>query len=211
MSRIDEVTTFAVAVGRAVDGVATPNTLRSALRVRLAGIGTPPVRNDGVWARTWSHDGFVVVADAGTIPLDHPSSSAPSPKHLAGAFDLHLVLAADGYDDLAVTLACNHDAIPLRPAAFPLAPRPIALRGRVLIAGIVPQPLAGATVSLTASSPAVPLPPPVTTDADGAYAFVSVPATRSLTISAAGGGHSGTQTISPPYHASVLTVNFALA
>ncbi|MFN2459498.1 MAG: hypothetical protein ABR591_02200, partial [Candidatus Velthaea sp.] len=104
---IEELTTFALLAGSATDAVAAPPALlRSPLRIRIAGIGTPPVPSDAVWARAYSNDGFVIAADAGRIALDDPTSSGPAVKHLAGAFDLHFVLLAGGYDDLPVTVAC---------------------------------------------------------------------------------------------------------
>jgi hypothetical protein len=211
VTAFEEATTFALLVGMTIDAVAAaPARLRSPLRVRLAGVGTPPVPSDGIWCRSWSADSFVIVADATVIGLDAPASSAPSPKHLAGAFDLHFTLAADGYADLPVTVSCNHDQVPLRPGAYALAPRPFALRGRVTVGTVTPVPLAGASVTLTASVPAVMLPPATVTDADGTYVFVAIPAVRSLTVAAAGGGHSGTQTIEPPYPDPLVTTNFAL-
>lgn len=201
----DELTTFALLAGTATDAVAAPPALlRSPLRVRIAGIGTPPVAGEGLWARAYSNDGFVIVADAATIPLDDASSSGPAVKHLAGAFPLHLVLSAPGYDDLAVTVACNHDQIPIS-ASYALAPQPFAIRGRVTT-GAPPVASAGTTVTLASAVPAVPLPPPVATASDGTYAFPSVPAARSLTLTA--GGQS--QTVLATYPAPVLTVNFAL-
>ena len=211
MTAFEEATTYALLVGTAIDAIAAaPARLRSPLRVTLAGIGTPPVRSDGIWCRNWTADAFVIGADATAIGLDAPASSAPSPKHLAGAFDLHFTLAADGYTDLAVTVSCNHDRVPLRPAAYALAPQPFALRGRVTVGTVTPVPLAGATVTLTGSVPAVALPPATLTDADGTYVFVAIPAVRSLTITAAGSGHSGTQTVEPPYPDPLVTTNFAL-
>jgi hypothetical protein len=211
VTAFEEATTYALLVGTAIDAVAAaPSRLRSPLRVTLAGIGTPPVAVDGIWCRTWTTDGFVIAADATVIGLDAPSSSGPSPKHLAGAFDLHFTLAADGYADLPVTVSCNHDHVPLRPAPYVLAPHPFALRGRVAVGTVAPAPLAGATVTLTGSVPAVALPAATVTDADGTYVFVAIPAVRSLTIVAAGSGHSGTQTIEPSYPDPLVTTNFAL-
>ena len=212
MTAFEEVTTFALLVGTAIDAVAAaPARMRSPLRVSIDGVGTPPIPIGGIWCRNWSADSFVIVADATVIGLDAPGSSAPSPKHLAGAFDLHFTLAADGYAGLAVTVSCNHDQVPLRPGAYALAPRPFALRGRVTVGTVTPVPLAGASVTLTASVPAVTLPPATVTDADGTYVFVAIPGVRSLTVAVAGGGHSGSQTIEPSYPDPLVTTNFALA
>ena len=211
MTAFEEATTYALLVGTAIDAVAAaPSRLRSPLRVSLAGIGTPPVAIDGIWCRTWTTDGFVIIADATVIGLDAPASSAPSPKHLAGAFDLHFTLSADGYAELPVTVSCNHDQVPLRPVPYVLAPQPFALRGRVAVGTVAPVPLAGATVTLTGSVPAAALPAATVTDADGTYVFVAIPAVRSLTIAAAGSGHSGTQTVEPSYPDPLVTSNFAL-
>ncbi|MFN2459499.1 MAG: hypothetical protein ABR591_02205, partial [Candidatus Velthaea sp.] len=90
-------------------------------------------------------------------------------------------------------------------ATYALAPRPFAIRGRVTT-GNPPVASAGTTVTITSSVPAVALPPPVPTAPDGTYAFASVPAARSLTITAG----TQTQTVTPAYPDPVLTVNFAL-
>jgi Carboxypeptidase regulatory-like domain len=208
---MDELTTFALLVGEVHDAVALPPDLRTPVRVSALGLGTPAVPTDGVWARTYRDDAFVIVADAAAVFLDDPRSSAPSPKHLAGVFDLHFVIDAPGYTEKSVTVACNKDAIPIRPTPYALAPRPIAMRGRVtLTTGLVTAPLVGATVTLTGSVPVAPLPGAATTDSDGTYTFVSVPAVRSLTVVVSGGGHTKTSTVVPTYPDPVLTVNFAL-
>ncbi|MGA8100452.1 MAG: hypothetical protein WB810_17505, partial [Candidatus Cybelea sp.] len=111
---IEELTTFALLTGTVVDAVAlAPALLRSPVGVEVVGLGTPPVPTDTICGRTYQSNGFVIVADAGSIRLDDPRSTSPDPKHLAGVFDLHFVLSAPGYADLAVAVACNHDAIPI--------------------------------------------------------------------------------------------------
>jgi hypothetical protein len=201
----EELTSFALLTGTVTDAVAAPPApLRSPIGVRIVGIGTPPVPSGALWARAYSGDGFVIAAAAGSVALDDPSSTAPDPKHLAGAFDLHFILSARGYADVPVVLACNHDALPIA-ATYALAPLPFAIRGRVT-AGTPPAPVAGALVSITAASPAIVIPPPATTAPDGTYALPSVPAARSLTLTV--NAHS--ETVAPTYPDPVLTVNFAL-
>lgn len=207
---IEERLSYALLVGAAVDGIlGTPP--RSPLGVQMLGLGTPPIPFDGVWARAYSGDGFVVVADAGAVAVDHPELGAPPPKHLAGKFDLHFTLSASGYDDLPVTVNCNHDALPIKPAAYKLAPHPFAVHGRVTTGGFSPVPLAGATVSVTATVPPLVLPavlpPPVVTDANGTYAFPAVPAATTITVTVA--GHAPSATVLTNYPEPTLTVNFA--
>jgi len=194
----DELLSYALLAGEVVDAVlGTPP--RAPVAVHLVGVGTPPVPRDGMSARTYRPDGFVVVADARTIAVDDPASSGPSPKHLAGAFDLHFVLSARGYADLAQVVHCNHDAVPMRPPAYALVPQPFALRGRVTQGGLTPTPFAGASVAIAATALAT------TTDADGTYVFVSVPAAATVTVVA-----NGTpRTVPTSYPDPVLTVNFA--
>jgi hypothetical protein len=197
-----EITTFALLTGSVTDAVDGMPVRRSPLRVAELGIGTPPVASDALWARSYSAGGFVIAADAGRIALDDPRSSAPDPKHLAGAFDLHFVIAADGYADLPVTVTCNHDALPIA-ATYALVPGPFAIRGRVTT-GNPPVAAGGTSVDITAAVPPISVPPPAVTAADGTFAFPSVPAAQSVTLAA--GGQS--QTVVPAY--PVLTVNFAL-
>jgi hypothetical protein len=197
-----EITTFALLTGAVSDAVEGAPLRRSPVRVVDVRIGTPPVATDAVWARAYSAGGFVIAADAGRIALDDPRSSAPDPKHLAGAFDLHFVIAADGYADLPVTVTCNHDALPIA-GTYALVPGPFAIRGRVTT-GNPPVAAGGTSVDISAAVPAMSLPAPAMTSADGTFAFPRVPAAQSLTLVA--GGQS--QTVVPAY--PVLTVNFAL-
>ena len=111
---MEELTTYALLVGHVTDAsLAPPAKLRTRVNIHITGVGTPPHAIDGLWARTWTDDGFVIAADAGNIPLDNPHASGPDPKHLAGAFDLHFIVSAPGYNDLPVTFTCNHDTIPI--------------------------------------------------------------------------------------------------
>jgi hypothetical protein len=197
-----EVTTFALLTGSVTDAITGTPLSRSALSVRLLEIGAPPAPSDAIWARSYSESGFVIAADAGRIGLDDPSSSGPDPKHLVGTFDLHFVLAANGYADLPVTVGCNHDAVPLT-ASYALTPGPFAIRGRVTT-GNPPVAAGGVSVDITAATPPITAPGPVLTAADGTYAFPSVPAARSVTLGVSG----QSQTVEPAY--PVLTVNFAL-
>lgn len=198
----EEVTTFALLTGTVTDAVAGAPLARSALAVQLVGIGTPPAASDALWARAYSPSGFVIAADAGRIALDDPSSAGIDPRHLAGAFDLHFIIAADGYADLPVTVACNHDAVPIE-GAYSLNPGPFAIRGRVTT-GNPPVAAAGLSVAVTAATPAISLPSSVTTAADGTYALPVVPAAQSVTLTVSG----QSQTVAPAF--PVLTVNFAL-
>lgn len=193
-----ELLSYALVAGSVVDAVlgATP---RTPVRVTLLGIGTPPQPVDGTSARAYAPDGFVIAADARAIRVDDASSSGPSPRQLAGSFDVRFVLSADGYDDLAAVVHCDHDALPLRPAPYALAPRPFAVRGRVTQGGLTPTPLAGAAISIAATALAT------TTAADGTYVFASVPAAATVTVLA-----NGTpRTVATTYPEPVLTVNFA--
>lgn len=200
---MEELTTFALLVGRVTDSIlAAPSTLRSPISVRVLGLGTPPTPSKVLWARAYDIGGFVIAADAGAIALDDPRSTGPDPKHLAGAFDVHFVLSAAGYADLAVALPCSHDAVPIA-KSYALAPQPFAIRGRVTIGNAA---FGGLSVSITAATPPIPLPPAVLTASDGTYSFASVGAAQSITLSAAG----GSQTVVSTYPDPILTVNFSL-
>ena len=199
---MEEITSFALLTGTVSDSVAGTSLARSALSVRLVGIGTPPVPSDALWARAYSGSGFVIAADAGRIALDDPSSSWLDPKHLAGAFDLHFIIAADGYTDLPVTIACNHDAVPID-GSYALIPGPFAIRGRVTT-GNPPVAAGGLSVDITVATPAITVPAPAITAADGTYSIPVVPAAQSVTLAVSG----QSQTVTPAF--PVLTVNFAL-
>jgi hypothetical protein len=201
---MDVRTSFALLVGTVDDAVASPSTLRAPVSVRLAGIGTPPMLADRLWARSVTENTFVIGADSGSVPLDHDDVGSPDPRHLAGTFDLHVVIGAAGYDDLPVAISCNHDAIPIA-RAFSLQPRAIAVRGRVT-SGNPPIAVGGTTVAVTAIVPSAALPPSVVSAPDGTFLIPSVPAARSLTLTA--GGTS--ETIAPAYPAAIIAVNFAL-
>ena len=111
---MEEITTYALLVGHVSDAsLPPPALLQSQVTVQILGVGTTAQQVDGIWARAYASDGFVIAADAGNVPLDNPSSSSPDPKHLAGKFDLHFVISATGYVDLPVTNTCNHDVIPI--------------------------------------------------------------------------------------------------
>ena len=208
---IEERSSFALLVGTVVDVTTvalpyTPQPPRSPLSVAFEGIGTPPTPTDLIWAQTFSNGGFVLAFEAGSVAIDNASSSGPSPKHLTGAFDIHFTVSAQGYADLALVYSCNHDALPIVPAAYSLQPSPLYVRGTVTASG---APLAGAAVQITAESPAPgPLPPATATDANGMYAFDGVAAAQTITIAVSGGGHSGSQTVPVGYPDPVTTVNF---
>lgn len=197
-------TSFALLVGNVSDAIAMPATLRSPVAVQIAGIGTPPTLPEALWTRTVNAGTFVIASDSGAVPLDHDDVVSPGPRHLAGVFDLHFVVRAEGYVDLPVTVACNHDAVPIA-SAYAMQPQPVAIRGRVT-SGNPPVAVVGAGVSVVTIVPSAPLPATVMTATDGTYAIPSVPAARSLTLSVSG----TTQTIAPAYPVPVITVNFAL-
>ncbi|HTV73856.1 MAG TPA: carboxypeptidase-like regulatory domain-containing protein [Candidatus Acidoferrales bacterium] len=208
---LEELSSFALLVGSVVDATTvaapyTPQPPRSPVSVNFSGIGTPPTPTDAVFARAFAADGFVLAFDAADVAVDDRSSSGPSPKHLAGAFDIHFVISAEGYADLPVVYACNKDALPIAPAPYALQPNAVAIAGRVTASGTA---LAGAVVQITAESPSPGmLPAAVTTAADGTFAIENVPAAQTATISASGGGYSGSQTISLSYPNPLVTVSF---
>lgn len=211
---MDERSSFTLLVGTVVDATTasapfSPAPPRAPIAVAFNGIGTPPTPTDVIFARAFSNSGFVLAFDAADVAVDNPSSSGPSPKHLAGAFDIHFTISANGYADLLSTYSCNKDALPITPLAYVLQPKPIAIKGQVTSAGVA---VSGATVRITAESPSPSaLPPAATTDVNGMYLLASVPAAQSLTISAVSGAVSKTQTIPLEYPALVVTVNLALS
>jgi hypothetical protein len=201
---IDERLTYALLTGTVVDAAAAAAPPRSTLCVNVLGIGAPPIAVDRVWARAYGPGGFVVVAEASAIPLSDASSSLPSPKHLAGTFDLSFTLSAFGYDDLTATVHCNHDALPIvPPAPYALAPLPFTLRGIATQGGLNPVPLAAANVTVAGTALAT------TTAADGTYVIAAVPAAPSITVNVSGSGNSTSTTVATTYPDPVLTVNFA--
>lgn len=208
---MEELGSFALLVGSVVDATTlsppyTPQPPRSPISVAFTGIGTPPRPSDAIRARAFSGGGFVLAFDASDVSVDDPSSAGPSPKHLTGTFDVHFVVSAPGYADLPATYACNKDALPIVPAPYAMHPNAVTIVGRVTAAGSA---LAGATVQVTAESPSPgPLPSPVSTDANGMYALLNVPAAQSVIVAASGGGHSGSQTVALAYEEPVFTLNF---
>ena len=207
---IEELTTFAL-MAATVNDLLTSAPVTSQLLVTVVGLGTPPNPVDPglLWARTVP-SGFVVVADASAVPLDSVASSTPSPQHVNATIDLHLHLAADGYTAQDVSIAVvGGTQIPLT-AAYLMAPLPVALRGRVMLKGVPPTPLAGATMTVVATAPPVPLPPPVVADANGFYVFPSLPVVHSLVLNAQSGTHTLTQNIVLAYDAPVATSDFLL-
>jgi hypothetical protein len=210
---MEERSAFALLVGTVVDATTvpapfTPQPPRTPISVNFDGIGTPPVPSDAISARAFAGGAFVLAFESNDVAVDGPSSSGPSPKHLAGAFDVHFTLSAEGYADLPALYSCNNDALPIVPAAYVLQPNPIAVQGQVSAASGA---VAGASVQITAESPPpAALPAATTTDANGMYAIASVPAAQSITISAAGSGGAALQTIPLDYPGSVVTVNLVL-
>ncbi|MBV9271017.1 MAG: hypothetical protein JO165_07985, partial [Candidatus Eremiobacteraeota bacterium] len=73
----EEITAYALLVGHVSDAsLPPPALLQSQVIVQILGIGTPAQHIDGIWARAYANDNFVIAADAGNVPLDNPSSSA---------------------------------------------------------------------------------------------------------------------------------------
>ena len=209
---MDELGAFALLVGTVVDATTTippftPQPPRTPIAISFDGLGTPPAPTTAIVARAFSNDGFVLAFDSANIPIDVPSSSGTAPKHLLGAFDVHFTLSADGYADLPATYACNKDTLPIVPAPYALQPLSLIVRGQVASASGAPVP--GATVQITAASPAAPLPPATTTDANGLYVFWTVPAAQTLTFSATTASDALAQTIEVTYPASAVIVNLA--
>lgn len=210
---MEEAAAFALLVGSVVDATTTaapytPQPPRTPFTVTFDGIGTPPVATGLIWARAYASGGFVLGFEAGNVAVDNTSPSGPSPKHLTGAFDIHFTLAARGYADLSPAYACNHDALPIVPTAYALQPNAVCVQGNVTVSG---APVNGATVQITAESPAPgTLPPATTTDANGNYAIDAVPAAQTVTLQAQSGAHSGTQTVALGYPDPVTIVNFEL-
>ena len=202
---MEELSSFDLLVGSVNDG--SGGVVRTPVSVAVTGIGSPPTPTDLISARTFSSGGFILSFDAGDVAVDFPGSSGPSPKHLVGAFDLSFVISAPGYADLPVTYSCNNDTLPIVPPPYVLAPNPVVVMGGVTGKGTA---LAGATVQITSSTPALTLPPATTTDPNGNYAFNTVPAAQSIVIAASGGAFSGSQTVSLGYLDPVVTVNFEL-
>ena len=203
---MEERSSFALLVGSVIDANGS-SPVRTPVSIELVGVGSPPVSTDIIWAQGFSNAGFMLAFNAQDIPVDYPASSGPSPKHLTGAFDVSFTLSAAGYADLGVTYSCNMNALPITPAPYVLQPNPIVIMGGVTGDG---NALPGATVQITSSTPPLPMPPPTSTDANGNYAFDSVPAAQSIVISASGGSFSGSQTVSLQYLDPVVTVNFEL-
>jgi len=208
---MEELTTYALLDASVVDAVQNVSP-RSPLQVSIIGVGTPPEPVDPglLWARAVNGQ-FVVVADATAIPLDSAASSTPPPQHVSAAFPLHLRLDALGYTSLDVVVnVASGSAIPIKPGPYALSPLAVALRGRVMLQGAPPAPILGATVSVTATVPAAPLPAPVTTDANGFYVFIALPLVQSLTLDATSGAHNGTQSVMLDYSAPANVANFLL-
>jgi hypothetical protein len=207
----EELTSYALLTGSVNDAVfSTP--IRSALTVGILGVGAPPVAVDpaSLWGRTVGEQ-YVIVADALAVPLDSASSSTSPPQHVNSSFPLRLRFAADGYvaQDLTISVTAGSQ-IPITSAPVALNPIAVALRGRVMLKGTPPTPLAGANVAITATVPAGPLPAPVTADANGFYVFTSLPLVQSLTVSATSGAHTGSQTITVDYTSPLNAANFLL-
>jgi hypothetical protein len=211
MTPQEELTTYALLTGSVNDAVfSTP--IRKPVTLSIVGVGAPPVAVDpaSLWARAIDEQ-YVVVADALAIPLDSASSSTPPPQHVSSSFPLRLRFSADGYvaQEITVNVAAGSQ-IPITPAAVALNPIAVALRGRVMLKGTPPTPLAGASVAISATVPAGPLPAPVTADANGFYVFSSLPLVQSLSLSATSGAHTGSQTITIDYSSPVNAANFLL-
>jgi hypothetical protein len=210
---MEERAAFALLAGTVVDATTTvppytPQPPRTPIAVSFDGIGTPPVATDLIWARAYSNGGFVLAFEGGNIALDNTSSSGPSPKHLTGSFDVHFTLSAQGYTALSTVYSCSLNALPIAPVAYVLQPSPVTVQGNVTVSGAL---AAGASVEITAESPAPgPLPPAATTDANGNYIINGVSAAQTMTIKATSGVHTGTQSVSLGYPNPITIVNFEL-
>ncbi len=124
-------------------------------------------------------------------------------------------------------------AQPLYPEAFRpldfgtqrLQRLPVTIRGKVTrVAGLVEQPVSGATVAITAAQPvadlpgATPLPPnpaiftalTTPTTSDGSYEFPPISRAVSLRITVSAGPVNAVRSVAPDYADRILFVNFRL-
>jgi hypothetical protein len=140
-------------------------------------------------------------------------------------------ITAAGYSKLSVSQPLGSQSnyptsfTPIDLGTWRLQRQPTAIHGRVVrITGGVPQPVAGATVSVSAAVPGPPMagaqpPPPApatflalstTTDSAGAFRFGPIARALRLTITASEGGSTASAAIDLDYAQPVNLLDFVL-